>query len=108
MSVATRWLRLWERDTETVPSSRAAACSSTLTDVSRSSSTPTVAHGTSAARIASDRASTRELVALLHGTPEMGAYAAWRRVVMSDACLAGMAFGLWRTTRSSGLAEQGS
>jgi hypothetical protein len=35
------------------------------------------------------------------------AYAAWRRVVMSDVCLIGMAFGLWRTTRSSGLSEQG-
>jgi hypothetical protein len=34
--------------------------------------------------------------------------AARRRVVMSDACLTGMAFGLWRTTRSSSLTEQGS
>jgi hypothetical protein len=36
------------------------------------------------------------------------ANAACRRVVMSDACLSGMAFGLWRTTRSSSLTEQGS
>jgi hypothetical protein len=27
---------------------------------------------------------------------------------MSDACLTGMAIGLWRTTRSSSLTEQGS
>jgi hypothetical protein len=38
-----------------------------------------------------------------HVTQDTGApNAAWRRIVMSDACLTGMAFGLWRTTLRQG------
>jgi hypothetical protein len=72
------------------------------------------AHRTRAPNVTGKRLPARQigtyvLVALDAQNAGFGrAYAAWRRVVMSDACLTGMAFGLWRTTLSSGLTEQGS